>query len=571
MSCAAHSAEPIDIHVEGLDEKLEKNVRAHLSLAARSREQAEEEDEEPLSDRAVRRLHRQALGEIRQALQPFGYYSPTVDADLTHSDDGWTATYRIEPGPATRIGHREIRVEGEARKLPEVEALLADVPVREGDVLSHPAYNTLKRGLLEAAYSTGFLDTAYERSEILVHPEQRRAEIYLILNSGPRYYFGDIEIEQDILKPDFVRQYNDIERGEPFDTDRLIALQLALSGSDYFSNVDVEVDRENVTDHHIPVTIRTEPRNRQSYSVGAGYGTDTGARISLRTEHRRINRRGHQFNAEVRLSEVRNSFITQYHVPIANIATDRMTYFSSLQQIEIGDADSDQFSIGASREDNWRNLRRSLYLRFDRENFRFGDRPGGSASLLYPGINLAYQRADDPLFPRHGFSAALDVHGGFENALSETTFVQSTFNVRAVYPLGDRGRLLLRGEAGATEVDSFMKLPPSQRFFTGGDRTVRGYGFEELSPEDNFGNDIGGQYLMVGSVEADYLVKGNFGAAVFYDTGNATSTRSRDLVSGVGIGFRYRSPVGMIRLDLAHPLDDPDRSFRFHVSLGPDL
>jgi translocation and assembly module TamA len=140
-----------------------------------------------------------------------------------------------------------------------------------------------------------------------------------------------------------------------------------------------------------------------------------------------------------------------------------------------------------------------------------------------------------------------------------------------VFPLGARGRLLLRGEAGVTEAANFADLPPSQRFFTGGDRTVRGYGFEELSPEDEFGNDIGGQYLLVGSVEADYLVWGNFGVAAFFDTGNAMNSTSGDLASGVGLGLRYRSPVGMIRIDFAHPLDDPEQNFRLHITLGPDL
>lgn len=570
--CAgAEAADTIEVRIEGLEDELEENVRAFLSIVARSEEQTDQEDGEPLSDQAIRRLHRQAPEEIRRALQPFGFYSPAIETNLESGDGIWIATYEVNAGAPTRLDHVEIRVEGEAGELPAVEALLEDIDIEEGEVLSHPAYGSAKGGLLEGVYSAGYLDASYERSEMLVYPEQQRAGIYLILESGPRYYFGDIDIEQNILEPDFVRRFNDIERGEPFNADRLIDLQLALSGSDYFSTVDVQVERENATDFHVPVTVRTKPRNQRRYSAGVGYGTDTGARISLGTEFRRINRRGHKFNADVQLSEVRNSFIAQYHVPIANVTTDRLTYFSSLQQVEIGDADSEQFSVGASRDDNWYNLRRRLYLRFDRENFMFGGQPGDSASLLYPGINLTYQRADDPLFPRRGFSAALDLHGGVENPLSETSFVQSTLAVRTVFPLGDRGRLLLRGEAGATRAANFADLPPSQRFFTGGDRTVRGYGFEELAPEDPFGNDIGGQYLMVGSVEADFLVKGNFGVAAFFDTGNATNAPNGDLVSGVGLGFRYRSPVGMIRIDLAHPLDDPDQSFRLHISLGPDL
>src|SRR5690606_29464816 len=184
-------------------------------------------------------------------------------------------------------------------------------------------------------------------------------------------------------------------------------------------------------------------------------------------------------------------------------------------------------------------------LRYDREHFRFGEQPSDDATLLYPGINLSWQRADDTLFPRRGISASLDVHGAPESALAETSFVQATFGIRTVLPLGGRGRLLLRGETGVTEAQAFNDLPPSQRFFTGGDRTVRGYGFQDLSPENEFGDDVGGRYLLVGSVEVDYLVFGNFGLAAFFDTGNATNTSPGDnLVSSVGLGLRYRSPVG---------------------------
>lgn len=572
LLCAgAQAAVDVEVRIEGLKDELEENVLAFLGIAARIEEQSEEEKARPLGEREIRELHQQAPGEIHRALQPFGFYAPTIETSLQHGDDGWIATYDVDAGAPTRIGHVEIRVEGEARELPEVEALLAKPGISEGDILNHPAYGSVKERLLEAVYSAGYLDAEYARSEMLVHPEQHRAGIYLVLESGPRYYFGNIDIEQDILDPAFVARFNDIERGEPFDTERLIDLQLSLSGSDYFSAVNVDVQREDTTDFRVPVTVTAEPRDTQSYSVGLGYGTDTGPRLTLGTEFRRINRRGHQFNADVQLSEVRNSFIAQYHVPIENVAADRLTWFASLQQVEIGDSDSDVFSVGVSREDTWHGLRRRLYLRFDRENFRFGEQPGGNATLLYPGVNLTWQRADDALFPRRGISVSLDLHGAPESPLSETTFVQTTLGVRTVLPLGRRARLLLRGEVGVTEAANFDDLPPSQRFFTGGDRTVRGYGFEELAPEDDFGNDVGGRYLRVGSVEVDYLVWGDFGLAAFFDAGNATNSLDGDLVSGVGLGLRYRSPVGMIRIDFAHPLDDPDRDFRLHISLGPDL
>src|SRR5699024_5872406 len=110
-----------------------------------------------------------------------------------------------------------------------------------------------------------------------------------------------------------------------------------------------------------------------------------------------------------------------------------------------------------------------------------------------------------------------------------------------------------------------------QRFFAGGSSSVRGYGYQELSPTNDDGDDIGGQYLAEASIEADYRFYKDFYVATFFDIGNAANELSMDFKRGVGIGFRWASPVGMMRLDFAHPLDDPDTSFRIHFSMGPAL
>nr|MBA3564189.1 outer membrane protein assembly factor [Gammaproteobacteria bacterium] len=111
--CAgAEAADTIEVRIEGLEDELEENVRAFLSIVARSEEQADQEDGEPLSDQAIRRLHRQAPEEIRRALQPFGFYSPAIETNLESGDGIWIATYEVNAGAPTRLDHVEIRVEG---------------------------------------------------------------------------------------------------------------------------------------------------------------------------------------------------------------------------------------------------------------------------------------------------------------------------------------------------------------------------------------------------------------------------------------------------------------------------
>ena len=247
-----------------------------------------------------------------------------------------------------------------------------------------------------------------------------------------------------------------------------------------------------------------------------------------------------------------------------------MSYNALLGTQEIGDLETDQLSLGGSWNDTWRGLQRRLYVVAHREDWNESS-AALSENVLYPGMHLRSRQAADPLFTRKGYSWSSDIRGGAESLASSTSFLRLHATGAVVRPLTDRARLLLRAEYGAINADEFTKLPPSQRFFAGGDRSVRGYEFEKLGPKDASGATVGGRYLFVGTVELDYLFFGNYGAAVFVDAGNAANESWPDLKRSVGIGFRWRSPVGMVRIDVAHPLDDPEKDYRLHLSIGSDL
>lgn len=577
----AQAAEPLQLNVQvaGLDGRLDPalaaNINAFLSIRtlAQDARKASVNDQlrAPLSKGRIRRLHKRAPQEIRQALMPFGYYHPQIDGDLQLSGSTYRASYRVAPGPAVTVDQVSVQIVGPVQELPLAASLPAQYPIARGDQLNHGLYASAKQNLLDQVYGAGFLDARFNSAKLAVNPETRLADLELVLDSGRRYYFGDIHIQQNILNDDFVARFNDIDADEPFDATRLIDLQLRLNDADYFGAVAVNADKSAAVDGRVPVTIATTPKKSQRYSVGLGYGTDTGPRAKVSTEFRRINRRGHQFSADLQTSAIRNTAAAEYRVPFKNVARDRYRFFGRLERADVGDADTDQFSVGAQREEDWLGLRRQLYLKYNGENFSFGDGPTQQSRLLIAGAALSYQRADDALFSRKGISVTLDVHGGLESLASETTFVQSVLGARGVWPLGAKSRLLLRAEAGITEADDFLQLPPAERFFTGGDRSVRGYAFQSLSPENAAGDNIGGSYLTVASVEVDRLVFSDFGLAAFYDYGGTGNRFGEGLRGALGIGLRYRSPVGMIRIDLAHPIDDDGTNFRFHLSLGPDL
>jgi translocation and assembly module TamA len=566
----------IRVEIDGLPAELETNARAYLTLVERERRVAA--DEERMSATTIKRLYARSAEEIKLSLQPFGYYQVVVNSQLEElpasvSDEpsDFTATFSVNLGSRTHFRLITIEVLGSAATLPEVEAALKMPGIVSDQPLLHGAYDNLKARLLQLVYRAGYLDAGFSTAELKVYPDMGVADATLIIDGGEPYFFGPITIEQDILAPEFVARYVKISPGEPFNSERLIDLQLSLADSAYFAGIGIDVRRADAIDYHIPVVLHPRPGKARRYTTSLGFGTDTGVRAGLGLQVRRLNRLGHQFKSNVQGSSRQIALGAEYRLPIYEVDTDHLAFFVNVENGEIADADSSELSIGARLENNWWIFRRQLYLRLRSETFQFGDEPSDRASLLTPGIELSYQVADDLTFTRKGFSASLDIHGGIESPLTETTFLQARFATLAVLPLASRARLLIRGEVGFTSTKHFDELPPSERFYTGGDRSVRGYAYESLGPKDDRGNEIGGRYLSNGSIEVDYLVRGDLGLAAFYDMGNTTSELQADFKAAIGVGLRYRTQIGLIRIDFAHPLDDDDTNFRLHLTVGPDL
>ncbi|HEX5420454.1 MAG TPA: autotransporter assembly complex family protein [Gammaproteobacteria bacterium] len=555
------------MEISGLTPELERNVRAYLSIAQQMGTEAE-----PLAENRIRRLDNQAPDQIRAALQPFGYYDPTIHSSIRHEKDKWIVRYDIDPGKPTVLTVVDISMQGGGRDSKSVRDAFASIMIKPGDVLNQQRYEAAKQRLSQAAYNAGYIDASYTRSQILVRPKAHEAEIHLNFDTGPRYYFGNITVQQDILNPHFVAQFVPIKPGDPFATDRLLALQQSLDNSGYFSSVIVDVKRDQTLNQRIPIVVRTEPRKTQDYTLGFGYGTDTGPRLSLGVELRRLNRRGHSFTANLRLSSIEQTATGEYRIPVQDVSRDFLAFSTSLGAQTIGDWNTRQLLLGMSWQDQWWGVTRRIYFTAQRERYwTAAITEPTTRELFFPGIQLTEQQADDPIYPRHASSWSLDLRGGSEALGSDASFERLYMVVKLVRPLGKRVRYLLRGEYGAIRTSDFASLPPSQRFYAGGEGSVRGYTYQSLSSSGPAGDSLGGRYLLDGSAELDVLIVGDYGAAVFYDVGNAGNDPWPSLKHGAGVGLRWKSPVGMIGIDFAHPFDEPGTSVRVHLSIGGEL
>ncbi len=209
-------------------------------------------------------------------------------------------------------------------------------------------------------------------------------------------------------------------------------------------------------------------------------------------------------------------------------------------------------------------------MNHEEEDFDVAD-DEGRTTLLIPGISWTKIWADNPVNTKRGLRVYLDIHGTHESLISDTSFLQFRTQLKYIRGLWTDSRIIIRGEGGASLVREFSELPASVRFFAGGDHSVRGYAYNSLGPEDENGNVAGGRHLLVGSIEYEQKIRGNWSVALFYDAGNAIDSISDAIKSGAGFGVRWKSPVGPVRIDLAFPLSESEKDWRIHLIVGPDL
>ena len=561
----------IEVEFEGVEGPLLENVRALSSLhrLAASKD---------LNAEMVGRLAQRAPNEARTALRPFGYYEPDVTTEFTESGDRWHVKVKIKPGTPVTLAEQQVAITGSGKDEPFLRDVVADSPLRTGQQLSHTAYDQLKGDLLRSALAHGYLDAGFTRGELIVDPATHSARAYVTLETGERYRFGPTTIEQSALRAGLVRRYLRYQEGDWYDAESLLRTQFALDDSQYFAIVEVlpeERDRKNKV---AAVRITSEPNRRHVYRIGVGYGSDTGARGTLGWEDRRLNTRGHRLHAEIRASDIDNSATLTYIVPWSDPALEKLSYQLRVFREQNADIETEgtTFKVGLTQvRGKWQRV---LSVTLDQTEDTITTVSGGSTlvdrsrtGLLVPGITFARLPPD--------FLGVNTVPRGFQVELlastdtlgSDTNFTRVDVRDEHRFKLADKWHLYLRGEIGASAVGDFQELPASYRFYAGGDNSVRGYGYEELSPVDANGNKIGGRHLLTATVEIQRDLPKNLVGAVFMDAGNAFNKFGDPLEYSVGIGLRYRLPFLSVGLDVAQSISESDRSPRLHINFTPEF
>ncbi|MFN5746475.1 MAG: autotransporter assembly complex protein TamA [Methylococcaceae bacterium] len=552
----------VSVSIEGLTEMQAKNVRAMLTMARISAHASKE---------AVELAEDRAAGEISRALETFGYYRPVITAaTVDHDSKGWHAAFRIDPGPAMPVAKVEVSLAGEATDEADMRRLAEQFPLKVGHTLDHALYEKGREALQQEAAELGFFDARFLQRELRVDIQTYTAEVHIRLDSGKRYLFGEVSFAETTLNQELLKGFTRFETGTPYRASSVLATQKSLLNSGYFAKADVIPRPEKARDGRVPIDVDLTmvPRNR--VDLGGGYGTDTGPRLSFGYRNRYINRYGHTFQASAKLSLIWNQIDAMYAIPLADPERDQLAFTTKLGLEDTVAGRAKVARAGVRHSTTRWDLREALSLDFLRENFTIGG-VNQTTDLLIPSVNYTWLDSDDAIFPSEGIRIDTNLAGAVRGFASEASFIRLRIYGKGVYSLNPDNRLIARAQLGEMVTNDFDRMPITERFYAGGAPTVRGYRLNEISPYNAQGERIGGRHLAVASVEYDRALFDDWGIAAFSDFGYVTNDFNEPVKTGVGLGARWRSPVGPVRLDVGVPLGKALDPVQVYLILGPDL
>lgn len=564
----------ITLHVKGLDDTLKTAVVASVQLS-----QYQDHD---VTAAQVRHLFDQAPDQVQAALRPYGYFDAKVNGNIRQVGDDWDVTLDVTPGKPVKVTVVHIDVPAKAASLPPVRHAIHRFKPGKGSILNQGAYATSRDAINAELGATGFLDAKMTTHRVAVTRADHSAVVNLAWDTGTRYHFGQVHFNGSQFYKGFLKRYIPWKSGDYFNQNQLLDLQQRLNGADYFSVVNVDPDLKHKHDDIVDVDVDVKPAKRSVYTGGPFIGTDTGLGIQLGLQRRWVNNRGHKWKNKLVVAQRLKMLSTLYTIPLPGDNQRAWNVGANFRDADTDSSHSRTLELVGNQSLIWHGWLVTAGAHVLSGTFSVGQRgnepdnaPGiehGNSTLVYPEISLVKKQGDNSIFVRHGWSLTVAGRSTVGSLLSDTSFSQVVANAKWIDAFSRRNRLIVRADAGITRVKNFSALPPQLRFFAGGSRSNRGYGYQALGPRNSDGRVIGGTRLLAVGVTLEHYFTRKWGMAAFVDAGNAFSGTDFRPRIGAGLGLRWLSPVGMLRLDLGTPIhNDRHHGIQLNIVIGPDL
>jgi len=506
----------------------------------------------------------------QQSLIAIGYYQAQVVGTIKGELSDQTMILDVDLGERTKIIEVDLNLLGEAVSDRNFQQLMLDFPLKEGDYLNHGEYESAKSTFKSLAQRYGYFDANYVKSSVEVKSQENTAIVHLWFDSGKRYQFGPLIFDTESPAEEYINSLLNFEQADPYNTDTLNTFNQDLNQTGYFKSITILPNLEEALDRKIPLHVFTYMKPEDSFNTGFGYSTDEGIRGKFRWSRPWINKYGHSIEANLTASVPKQEASIIYKIPLEDPLYNYFSIQSGYKMLDQNDTDTKQYTVGFNRhhrlENDWL---RTLYIRYDRESGVQGQQTFATA-LILPGISFSKTRSRGGINIDWGDKQLFYFEFAEDSLLSTDDVIKVYGQSKWIRTYGGH-QFVASAEAGAIFSDSIYDVPSSMRFFTGGDQSIRGYGYEDVAPRDSSDYLVGGSYLATASFEYRYPISDSWKFAVFYDTGTATDDFSEPLSVSTGGGIIWASPVGPIRFYVAAPLTNTEDSYKIHFMIGPEL
>jgi translocation and assembly module TamA len=542
-----------------------------------------------LSDTEIQSLLSSARQDASDLLATLGYFSADIQIRLLPP----TATGRkqvliaVAPGAQARVRAVDLVLEGAIAQDDKAQALRQSIrdlwSLASGERFSQDAWDSAKVQALKQMLAKRYATASLQSSQAEVDPDTASVDLQLKLDSGPAYQIGSLDVQgSQRYGDDLVRRFARLQPGEDYELANLVQAQQRLTDSGYFDSAYLTLDQTGDPAHAVVHAVVKEA-SMQKAVFGIGASTDSGARWSAEHTYNQVP--GIDWRAVNKITVARDTktFASDW---TSQPSESRWRWAASalFEQDHIGDIDVATQRYRTGRFTTEASLDQSYYLQIEHTDTVY---PGLAPSVVNEAASanyaFAWRNFDSTPFPSSGWGLGGELSAGSVLGTQQEPYSRALLHALIYQPLGQgqsnlfakqhAGRMVYRAQTGGVFVNNATNVPFTQLFLTGGDTTVRGYKYQEIGvTRDGVITADSGRFLATAGIEWQRPVVRNglltdWESAVFVDTG-AVANRVEDMSfkSGVGVGARWKSPIGPLQIDVAYGL--ATQAFRLHLNVG---
>ncbi|WP_027210168.1 autotransporter assembly complex protein TamA [Burkholderia sp. WSM2232] len=559
---AARAAASYKVDVQASPRSLRKLLDEHLDIARFAKRP-------DISDDQFEFLITATPQQVRDLAATQGYFTPVVRTDVRSVDKTKHVTVSVDPGPQTIVSSISLSFRGPVltEDPAQENAARFAFTLHEGDPFSQGGWDDAKNASLKALQARRYLGAKIYHSEARVDPRTHEAKLSVAFESGPTFTMGKLDVSGTRRYPEqIVDNVNPISVGDIYDVQRITELQRQLQNTPYYASVAIDVDSDPAKPVETPLHVKVSEYPYNSIRGGVGYSTDNGALVQGAYSYLNTFGKAWPFTIDGRLDQVQQYGQVQLAMPPGPRAWTN-SVLASYTTTDVSDTRIYSIRGGVQRTRTSQFIDYTYAILFYQDRLDQNVGAPTTSRALVPSWSWTRRNTDDPLFPRKGNLIHVEAGFAVKGALTDQTFIRGYARGQQYLPIGKQDLVVFRAELGGVFTSgSSSGIPASLLFRAGGSNSVRGYGYQSI------GNNVQGsvlptKYLVTASAEYQHWFTHDWGGAAFFDVGTATDTwGERVFYPGVGIGARWRSPVGPVNVDLAYGIRN--RSVRPYLTLG---